>query len=227
MNTPVRILIADDHAVVRAGLLGIISLEKDFQVVGEAGDGIQAVEKAVELQPDVILMDILMPRANGLEALVAIREKLPQAKVLFLTVSSDESDLFNALRYGAQGYILKNSNIENVLEAIRMTAAGEAILSLSLATKLVAEFKKSQGPEAALTDREREVLRLTGEGQTNSEIAKKLFIEDTTVRTHLQRLIYKLHLKNRAEAIAYAQRNNLSLFRGTLRRPVHDGEERV
>jgi two-component system NarL family response regulator len=184
-------------------------MSEDIDLVGEAKDGLEAVEKAIELKPDIILMDVFMPRATGLEALVTIKEKLPEVRVLFLTVSDQEKDLFTALKYGAQGYLLKSASIEEVIQAIKMTADGEAILSPNLATRLVAEFKKSHSSETTLTDREKEVLQLIGEGRTNTEIASSLFIGETTVRTHLQRLLYKLHLKNRAEAIAYAQRHIL------------------
>ncbi len=212
-NNPVKIMLVDDHAVVRAGLRGIIDMESDFRIVGEAADGVEAVTKALELQPDIIIMDIFMPRATGIEALAEIRAKLPGTKVIMLTVSDSDSDLFTALSSGAHGYLLKSSSIHDVIKAVKMTAAGEAILSPKLATRLVTEFKKTQSPKITLTEREIEVLRMVGEGLTNSEIARSLFIEDTTVRTHLQRLMYKLNLKNRAEAIAYAQRNNLGSFR--------------
>lgn len=205
-------MLVDDHAVVRAGLRGIIDIESNFCIVGEAADGVEAVTKALDLQPDIIIMDIFMPRATGIEALAEIREKLPGTRVIMLTVSDSDNDLFTALSNGAHGYLLKSASIHDVINAVKMTAAGEAILSPKLATRLVTEFKKTQSPKITLTGREIEVLRMVGEGLTNSEIAKILFIEDTTVRTHLQRLMYKLNLKNRAEAIAYAQRNNLSNY---------------
>jgi DNA-binding NarL/FixJ family response regulator len=207
----INVLVVDDHAVVRAGLVSIISSDPSIKVVGEAEDGIEAVEKAVSLCPDVVMMDVNMPRANGLEALVAMKEKLPDIKVLIITVSDNEEDLFSAIRYGAQGYILKNSSIDQLLEAVKKTAAGEAMLSPNLATRLISEFRKKQNEEDILSEREREVLALVGEGKTNSEIAAALYIGETTVRTHLQRLLYKLHLKNRAEAIAYANRHNVRI----------------
>lgn len=210
MERPIRVLIADDHAVVRTGAAAMLSTDPEIEVVGEASDGLEAVEKAVELKPDVVLMDMYMPRATGLEALTAIKEKVPGTRVLFLTVSDQEKDLFTALRQGAQGYILKSASMEEVLRAVKMTASGESILSPHMATRLVAEFKKGQAGEANLTSREREVLRLIGQGLTNAEIAERLIIGETTVRTHFQRLLYKLQLKNRAEAIAYAQRYNIS-----------------
>jgi len=210
MKNPIKVLVVDDHAVVRAGLISIISTEPTIKVVGEAEDGVEAVEKAVALNPDVVMMDVNMPRASGLEALVAMRQKLPEIKVLFITVSDREEDLFSAIRFGAQGYILKNASVDQVIEAVKKTAEGEAMLSPNLATRLIQEFRKKQNEDDVLSDREREVLKLVGEGKTNTEIASTLFIGETTVRTHLQRLLYKLHLKNRAEAIAYANRHNIS-----------------
>jgi len=209
MAEAIRVLIADDHAVVRAGLANILESEVDIKVVGEARDGLEAIEKALELKPDVILMDIFMPHANGLEALAAIRQKLADARVLILTISEREEDLFEALRFGAEGYLLKSATITEVVEAVRRTASGEAMLSPNIATKLVAEFN-NRTHKPALSSREAEVLRLLGDGLTNTEIAGRLFISESTVRTHSRRLLDKLHLKNRAEAIAYAARQHLT-----------------
>ena len=206
MGETIRVLIADDHAVVRAGLATILGAESDIAIVGEAKDGLEAIDRAVELKPDVILMDIFMPRCNGLEATVAIKQKLADARLLILTVSEREEDLLQALRFGAQGYLLKSANITEVADAVRMVAAGEAMLSPHIITRLVAEFReKANGP--ALSDREAEVLQILGEGLTNTEIARRLFISESTVRTYLRRLLDKLQLKNRAEAIAYAARH--------------------
>ena len=205
MAETIRVLIADDHAVVRAGLANILESEVDIKVVGEARDGLEAIEKALELKPDVILMDIFMPRCSGLEATVAIRQKLADARLLILTVSEREEDLLQALRFGAQGYLLKSATITEVADAVRMVAAGEAMLSPHIVTRLVAEFRE-KADEPTLSTREAEVLQLLGEGLTNTEIARRLFIGESTVRTYLRRLLDKLHLKNRAEAIAYAAR---------------------
>jgi DNA-binding NarL/FixJ family response regulator len=207
MEEKIKVLLVDDHAVVRSGLTKIMELDPEILIVGEARDGNEAINKADELKPDVILMDILMPRCTGLEAMATIREKLPQTKVLFLTVSEKEEDLFKALRSGAQGYLLKSSSVSEVLEAVKKTAAGESMLSPELATRLVAEFRHKSDADEKLSEREKEVLQLVGQGQTNSEIAGRLFIGESTVRTHLQRILAKLNLKNRAEAIAYASRH--------------------
>jgi DNA-binding NarL/FixJ family response regulator len=206
MAEMIKVLVADDHPVIRAGLAKILGAESDITIVGEARDGLEAIEKALELKPDVVLMDIFMPRCSGLEATIAIRQKLPDARLLILTISEREEDLLQALRFGAQGYLLKSATITEVTEAVRKTAAGEAMLSPAIAARLVAEFRQ-KSDEPALSAREIEVLQLLGEGLTNAEIAHRLFICESTVRTHLQRLLSKLHLKNRAEAIAYAARH--------------------
>jgi DNA-binding NarL/FixJ family response regulator len=151
-------------------------------------------------------MDIFMPRCSGLEATVAIRQKLPDARLLILTILEQEENLLQALRFGAQGYLLKSATITEVADAVRMVAAGEVMLSPHIITKLVAELRQ-KADEPALSARETEVLQLLGGGLTNTEIGGRLFICESTVRTHLQRLLNKLHLKNRAEAIVYAARH--------------------
>ena len=204
MGDVIKVLIVDDHSIVRFGLNTILKSEPGIQVVGEASDGVDAVHKALDLNPDVILMDIMMPRATGLEATVNIREKLPSARVLILTVSDKEQDLFQALRLGAMGYLLKSSNIDEVVDAIKRTYTGEAVMSPHIAMKLAAELtQKASG--TPLSAREKEVLSLVGEGLTNTEISRRLFINESTVRTYLHRLLEKLHLKNRMEAARYAQ----------------------
>ena len=208
MGKEIRVIVADDHAVVRAGLVNILGADSDIEIVGEARDGLEAISKTLELNPDVILMDIFMPGCSGLEAMVVIRQKLPDIRVLIITISEREDDLFQALRLGAQGYLLKSASIIEVVEAVKRTAAGEAMLSPHIATRLVAEFRE-KADEPRLSARETEVLNLLGEGMTNTEIANRLFITESTVRTYLQRLLDKLHLKNRAEATAYAARHQL------------------
>ena len=209
MAEPIRVLAVDDHPVVRAGLARLLGAESDIHIVGEARDGLEAINKALELKPDVIIMDIFMPRCSGLEATVAIREKLPNARLLILSISEREEDLFQALRFGAQGYLLKSATITEVADAVRMLAAGETVLSPYIVTRLVAEFRE-RADEPALSDRETEVLQLLGGGLTNTEIADRLFISESTARTYLRRLLDKLHLRNRAEAIAYAVRHLVS-----------------
>lgn len=204
MAEVIKVLVVDDHPVIRAGLAKILGAESDITIVGEARDGLEAINKALELKPDVILMDIFMPRCSGLEATVAIRQELPDARLLILTISEREENLLKALRFGAQGYLLKSATITEVAEAVRKTATGEAMLSPAIATRLVAEFRQKNEDKTRLSSRETEVLQLVGEGLTNTEISHRLFISESTVRTHLQRLLNKLHVNNRAEAIAYA-----------------------
>lgn len=209
MAEKIKVLVADDHAVVRAGLATILGEQPDIIIIGEARDGLEAISKALELKPDVILMDIFMPNCTGLDAMISIRESLPDARVLILTVSEHEDDLFRALRFGAQGYLLKSANIDEVADAVRQVASGEAILSPHIATRLVAEFRKKDD-EPKLSARELEVLQLVGEGLTNTRIADRLFISESTVRTYLRRLLDKLHLSHRTEAIAYAVRHGVT-----------------
>ncbi len=205
MQGKITVLVADDHAVVRSGLAHILRFDPGIKVVGEAKDGIEAVAKSLALKPDVIIMDIFMPGNDDMRAVAAIKERLPSAKVLILTVSDREEDLFQALRLGAQGYLLKSASMDEVVDGVRRTAAGESMLSPSIATRLVAEFhRNSNGPK--LSAREIEVLELLGEGLTNTEISQRLFIGESTVRTYLNRLLTKLHLRNRVEAAAYAAR---------------------
>lgn len=209
MAERISVLVVDDHAVVRTGLATILGEQPDITIIGEARDGLEATSKALELKPDVILMDIFMPHCSGLDATIAIRESLPDAKVLILTVSESEENLFRALRFGAQGYLLKSAHIDEVVNAVRQVAAGEAILSPHIATKLIAEFQK-KADEPKLSSREMEVLQLLGEGRTNTEIANRLFISESTVRTYLRRLLEKLHLSHRTEAMAYAVHHGIT-----------------
>jgi DNA-binding NarL/FixJ family response regulator len=209
----IRVLVADDHAVVRAGLANVLGAEPDITIVGEARDGLEATNKALELKPDVVLMDIFMPHCNGLDAMVTIKEGFPDASILILTVSDEEDNLFQALRLGAQGYLLKGATITEVVDAVRRTAAGEVMLSPHIVARLVTEFRNKAQPTSAeldLSAREMEVLLLVGEGLTNTEIANTLFIVESTVRTYLRRLLDKLQLRNRSEAVAYAARHHLN-----------------
>jgi DNA-binding NarL/FixJ family response regulator len=209
MPQPVKFLVVDDHAIVRYGLVQMLAAEPGVTIAGEASDGLEAIEKAVRLSPDVIIMDIYMPRCSGLEAARTIKEKLPEVKVIFLTVSERKEDLFRALNSGASGYILKGAPMPEVLEAIRATLSGESVLSPKMTTRLVNDFLQKDQEEVRLSSREKEVLRLLGDGLTNGEIAGNLFIGLSTVRTHLQRLQKKLNLRNRGEIIAYVNRGRV------------------
>lgn len=206
MAEMVKVLVVDDHAVIRAGIARILSAETDIKIVGEARDGQEAINRAVELKPDVILMDIIMPRCDGLEALPVIKDRVPAARVLILTVSESEDDLFQAIRFGADGYLLKGAAIDDIVEGIRQVAEGQAIVSPCMAGKLLQEFRKESLADLQLSPREMEVLTLVGEGLTNREVAQRLTVTEGSVKTYLQRILQKLHLKNRAEAKAYALR---------------------
>lgn len=205
MTQTVKVLIVDDHPVVRGSLRLAIADQPDMTFVGEARDGLEAEEIALRARPDVIVMDISMPRRGGFETMLAIKEKLPEARVLFLTVSEQDADLLQAIRLGADGYLLKTTSIEQITDAIRRVAGGESILSPDMTAKLMDELKR-KATEPSLSAREEEVLELMGEGLTTAEIASRLYLGEGTVSTYVRRLLGKLHLKNRAEAIAYAAR---------------------
>jgi NarL family two-component system response regulator LiaR len=209
----VRVLIADDHAVVREGLRGLIASEPGMEVIGEARDGVEAVLKARALRPDVILMDLVMPRQDGLEAIGEIKQADPDARILVLTSFAEDEKVFPAIKIGALGYLLKDSAPEELLRAIRDVYRGESSLHPTIARKLIREIhQKSDLPPAAepLTEREVEVLRLVAQGLSNDEIGEQLFIAERTVRTHVSNILAKLHLANRTQAALYALREGLA-----------------
>lgn len=208
-----RVLLVDDHALFRAGLKGLLRAW-GMDVVGEAEDGDEAVRKAIESRPDLVLMDVRMPGVNGLQAIPLIKKELPETKIVMVTVSEDERDLFEAIKSGAEGYLLKNLKEEEFREMMEAVAQGEAPIQRNLASKILAEFsrqaRKPRGkPEQGLSDRETEVLRLIARGDPNKEVASSLFISEETVKYHLRNILHKLHLRNRAQAIAYAVREGL------------------
>ncbi|MBI4284842.1 MAG: response regulator transcription factor [Chloroflexi bacterium] len=205
MSKALKVMVVDDHPVVRDGLRLSLMDKPDMTLAGEARDGLEAEEMASEVKPDVILMDIAMPRRNGLETLLSIKQKLPGVKILILTVSEQDEDLLQAMRLGADGYISKKVNVGDVIAAIRRAAAGEIVISPEMTAKLVGELKE-EGKKPLLSEREEEVLDLLGEGLTTVEIASRMYLGEGTVSTYARRLLDKLHLKNRAEAIAYAAR---------------------
>ena len=205
MTNPTKVLIVDDHPVVRDGLRLAITDHPDLALVGAATDGLEAEEMALKYNPEVILMDISMPRRGGLDTMLSIKQKLPNAKVILLTVSEQDEDLLRAVKLGADGYLLKQVPAEQIIGAIRLVAAGQSVLSPEMTGKLMGEFR-NKTTEASLSAREQEVLALLGEGLTTTEIARRLYLGEGTVSTYARRLLDKLHLKNRAEAIAYAAR---------------------
>jgi DNA-binding NarL/FixJ family response regulator len=209
-----RILLADDHILFRKGLAQLLNSQPDFQVCGEAGDGVEASEQARELMPDLILMDINMPRCDGREATRRIKAELPYVVIVILTVSDDEQDLFTALKNGAQGYLLKKMDPEDLFAQLRGLSRGEAPLSRLLASKILHEFTRvpspATEPDRELTAREQQVLQLVAQGRTNREIADKLVVSENTVKNHLRNILAKLHLENRVQAAAYALREGIA-----------------
>jgi NarL family two-component system response regulator LiaR len=213
MDKSIRILIADDHAVVREGLRGLITSEPGMEVVGEAADGIEATLKVHALQPDVILMDLVMPRKDGLEAIADIKKDYPEARILVLTSFAEDDKVFPAIKRGALGYLLKDSSPDDLLQAVRDVYHGESSLHPTIARKLIHEISQpTELPPAPepLTEREVEVLRLVAQGLSNDEIGERLFIAERTVRTHVSNILGKLHLANRTQAALYALREGLA-----------------
>ena len=211
-----RVLIVDDHALFRRGLQMVLASEPDIEVVGEASDGAEAVERAKALRPNVVLMDVRMPKRSGIEAASVIRDELPEAKILMLTMSDEEADLYEAIKAGASGYLLKEISIEEVPDAIRSVWAGQSRISPSMASKLLSEFAAmsqrggdSKGAGAQLTPREMQVLKLVAQGLNNKDIAEKLFISENTVKNHIRNILDKLHLHSRMEAVVYAVKEKL------------------
>jgi DNA-binding NarL/FixJ family response regulator len=212
---PVRVLVVDDQELFRRGLIMLLGSDSDIDVVGEAADGVTATDLAVKTAPDVILLDVRMPRRTGVEACRAIKEAVPSAKIIMLTVSDEEADLYESVKNGAAGYLLKDSSIEEVAQAIRVVNEGQSLISPSMAVKLIDEFKqmskpeREQGPALRLTERELEVLRLVAKGLNNREVAKELFISENTVKNHVRNILEKLQLHSRMEAVMYAMREKL------------------
>ncbi len=214
---PIRVLVVDDHVLFRRGLQMVLEQESDIEVVGEAGDGTEAVEAAVDTLPDIVLMDVRMPRRGGIDACSTIHELVPSARIIMLTISDEEADLYEAVKAGATGYLLKEISIEEVAASIRAVHGGQSLISPSMASKLLTEFAslakrgdpKQAVPTPRLTDREMEVLRLVARGMNNREIAKALFISENTVKNHIRNILEKLQLHSRMEAVVYAVREKL------------------
>lgn len=213
----IRILVCDDHEILRKGIVQLLKLKPDFEVVGEAQNGIEAVQLAELTNPEIILMDIQMPKCNGIEATARIRQKNQKAKIIILTISDEEEDLFNAIRNGANGYLLKNMNLEELFVRILSAYQGNPVFSPGFANKILTQFsqlsnqlEKEKGDnQYELSVREKEVLELVARGKTNKYIAGKLFISEHTVKKHLQHILEKLHVGNRAEAAALAVKEGL------------------
>jgi len=214
---PIRVLIVDDHALFRRGLQMVLEQEPDIEVVGEAGDGAEAVGKAADALPDIVLMDVRMPRRGGIDACTAIKDAVPSARIIMLTISDEEADLYDAIKAGAMGYLLKEISIDEVAVAIRAVRSGQSLISPAMASKLLTEFaamikragERQQVPSPRLTDREMDVLKLVAKGLNNRDIAKALFISENTVKNHIRNILEKLQLHSRMEAVVYAVREKL------------------
>ena len=213
----VRVLVADDQALFRRGLSVVLSASPDIEVVGEASDGEEAVAMANKLSPDVVLMDVRMPRLSGIEATRQIRTALPATEVLMLTVSDEQEDLYESVKAGANGYLLKEIAIEEIGAMVRAIVQHQGVISPYMTSKLLAEFRalakrvdeREDLSPPGLTDREMQVLRLMAQSKSNKEIAKDLFISENTVKNHVRNILEKLHLHSRMEAVTYAWRKRL------------------
>ncbi|HLN62303.1 MAG TPA: response regulator transcription factor [Symbiobacteriaceae bacterium] len=213
----IRVLLADDHNLVRAGIAQLLSLEPDIQVVAEAGDGAQALAQAREHRPDLILMDLAMPRCDGFEALERIRRELPETVIVVLTYSADPGDIGEALRRGAQGYLLKSLEPQTLAGEIRKAVRGEAPMSGAVAKTVLAGLRQEEPPApepvrsgtSPLTKRELEIVSLIAKGAKNREIGAQLFLAENTIKNHIKRILEKLQVENRAQAVAWAMREGL------------------
>jgi DNA-binding NarL/FixJ family response regulator len=214
----IRVLLADDHVLFRKGMAALLKSCKNIQVVGEAGDGLEALDVARKTLPEVVLMDIHMPKCNGLEAIGLFKREMPLVKIVMLTVSDDNKDLFKAIKSGAQGYLLKNLEPDQLYDCLESISRGESPLSGVIAAKILQEFMRlSPVPEQeteenieGLTARETTILHLVAEGKTNKEIASELVISENTVKIHLRNILEKLHMKNRIQIAVYAARQELA-----------------
>lgn len=214
MSDTIRVLIVDDHKIVRKGLAALLATESDIDVVGEASNGIEATSAAAGLRPDVILMDLMMPKMDGVEAIGKITADWPEAKILVMTSFATDDKIFPAIKAGALGYLLKDTSPEVLVRAIHQVERGEPSLHPKIAQRMLAEFVRP-GPAKKvtadpLTEREGDVLRLIAKGLSNQEIADDLVISEATVRTHVSRILGKLHLASRTQAALYALREGLA-----------------
>jgi DNA-binding NarL/FixJ family response regulator len=206
-HEPIRLLIVDDHPIFRDGLRGLFSADPDIVVVGEAGNGVEAIAKASQLQADVVLMDLRMPQMGGVEAIRELRRVLPTVRVLVLTTFDTDSDVLPAIEAGATGYLLKDAPKDELIRAVRAAYRGEAVLSPSVASRLLGQVRQPRSD--TLSEREQEVLKLIANGATNREAAAQLFVSEATIKTHLLHIYEKLGVRDRAAAVGEAYRRGL------------------
>jgi two-component system, NarL family, nitrate/nitrite response regulator NarL len=214
---PIKVLIVDDHTLFRKGLINVLQQQPGIDVVGEAKDGMEGTELAQSLNPDVILMDVQMPVCNGIQATQAIRETSPETRIIMLTVSEEDNDLFSAIKAGARGYLVKNIEPDQLIKAIQLVVKGESVIPHTMASKVLTEFsriaRKAEAPadpeSRPLTPREREILQQLGRGGSNKEIANRLCLSEQTVKIHLKNILKKLHMSNRIQAAIYAYQQGL------------------
>ncbi|HEU0074805.1 MAG TPA: response regulator transcription factor [Dehalococcoidia bacterium] len=208
---PIRILVVDDHSVVRQGLKMFLGLDPELEIVGEAENGAEAVKMAAELSPDVVLMDMLMPVMDGIEATKAIRASMPDTEVIALTSVLEDAAVVGAIKAGAIGYLLKDTQSDELRRAIKAAAEGQVQLSPQAAARLMREVRTPEiAPPDALTERENDVLKLLAQGKANKEIARDLFIGEKTVKTHVSNILLKLGVQSRTQAALYAAQNGLA-----------------
>lgn len=215
----VKLLVVDDHTLFRKGIINLLQQQSGIEVVGEAKDGREGIALAKQLLPDIILMDVQMPECNGIQATEAIRREIPDARIIMLTVSEQDEDLFSAIKAGARGYLLKSVEPDHLLKAIDLLMKGEAVIPHTMASKLLTEFsvlakKPVSSPDSSadyqpLTNREKEILQTLSGGASNKEIANTLHISEHTVKIHLKNILKKLHMNNRIQAAVYAHQQGL------------------
>jgi len=213
MSKKIRVLIVDDHTVVRDGLNALLSAEPSMQVVGSAPDGVEALKLAKELKPDVILLDLVMPRMDGVQATIEIKRIFPDARILVLTSFAENHMVFSAIKAGAIGYLMKDTSSDELIQAIRDTYHNKPALGPEIARKLMQDIQQQDGQapnETALTEREIEILQQMARGRTNQEIADELVLSERTVRTHVTNILAKLGLSNRTQAVLYALKQGIA-----------------
>ena len=227
----IKVLVVDDHDLFRRGLIDVLDEESDMQVIGEARNGQEAITQVEELSPDLVFMDLNMPGQGGIETTAYLTQKWPDMKVLVLTVSEEAADLYSALKVGARGYVLKISNPQEIIDALRQVHQGWVVVSPAMAPRFLSELGEpaNQGAaptmeglapgETQLTMREQEILRLVARGFTNANIVDELLVSENTVKTHIKNILGKLQMKNRSEAASYASRVGLTQFTEADRRP--------